>query len=29
VGADLDPALLGWHIEQGAALTTEVVARHV
>ena len=29
VGADLDAALLGWHIEQGAALTTEVVARHV
>ena len=29
VGADLDPALLGWHMEQGAALTTEVVARHV
>ena len=29
VGADLDPALLGWHMQQGAALTTEVVARHV
>jgi hypothetical protein len=29
VGADLDAALLGWHIERGAALTTEVVARHV
>jgi len=29
VGADLDPALLGWHIEQGAAMTTEVIARHV
>ena len=29
MGADLDPALLGLHIEQGAALTTEVVARLV
>jgi len=29
VGADLDAALLGWHIEQGAALTIEVVARHL
>lgn len=28
-GAALDPALLGWHIEQGAALTTEVIARHI
>jgi len=29
VGADLDAALLGYHIEQGAAMTAEVVARHV
>ena len=29
VGASLDPALLGWHMAQGAALTAEVVARHV
>jgi hypothetical protein len=29
LGADVDPALLGLHIEQGAALTTEVVARLV
>lgn len=29
LGADADPALLGWHIEQGAALTTEVIARHL
>ncbi len=29
MGADVDPALLGLHIEQGAALTTEVVARLV
>jgi hypothetical protein len=29
VGADLEPALLGWHMQQGAAMTTEVVARHV
>lgn len=28
-GADLDPRLLGRHIEQGAALTTEVIARHL
>jgi hypothetical protein len=26
-GADLDPALLGWHIEQRAALTCEVIPR--
>jgi len=29
VGADPDPALLGCHIEQGAAMTVEVIARHV
>jgi hypothetical protein len=29
MGADVDPALLGLHIEQAAALTTEVVARLV
>jgi hypothetical protein len=28
-GADVDPGLLGYHIEQGAALTTEVIARQV
>ena len=28
-GVDLDAALLGYHIEEGAALTTEVVARHL
>ena len=29
LGAALDPALLGLHIESGAALTTEVIAREV
>jgi hypothetical protein len=29
VGANVEPALLGYHIEVGAAMTTEVVARHV
>jgi hypothetical protein len=29
VGAGVDPGLLGYHIEQGAAMTVEVVARHV
>ena len=29
LGADADPAILGYHIESGAALTTEVVARHI
>ncbi|HTS65734.1 MAG TPA: UTP--glucose-1-phosphate uridylyltransferase [Candidatus Acidoferrales bacterium] len=29
VGADPDPALLGQHIATGAAITTEVVARHL
>jgi hypothetical protein len=28
-GADVDPGLLGYHIAEGAALTTEVIARHV
>ena len=28
-GADLDPGLLGYHIAEGAALTTEVIARQV
>jgi len=28
-GADVDPALLGQHIEQGAAMTTEVIPRHI
>jgi hypothetical protein len=28
-GAGLDAALLGYHIEEGAALTTEVIARHL
>ncbi len=28
-GAAIDPALLGYHIEEGAALTTEVIARHL
>jgi hypothetical protein len=27
--ADVDPGLLGYHIEQGAALTTEVISRHL
>ena len=29
LGADVDPALLGLHIESGAALTTEVIARQL
>ena len=29
LGADVDPAILGYHIEQGAALSFEVVARHI
>ena len=29
LGADVSPALLGWHIEQGAALTTEVTPRTI
>jgi hypothetical protein len=28
-GADVDPALLGYHIEQGAAMTAEVIGRHI
>jgi len=29
VGADADPALLGYHVAHGAALTTEVIRRHI
>ncbi len=29
LGADVDPALLGYHIDQGAALTTEVITRRL
>jgi hypothetical protein len=29
LGADLDPAILGHHIDSGAALTTEVIARQI
>jgi hypothetical protein len=29
LGADVDPALLGYHIDQRAALTTEVIARRI
>ena len=29
VGADVDPGLLGYHIAEGAVLTTEVIARQV
>ena len=29
LGADVDPALLGCHIDEGAALTTEVIARQL
>ncbi len=29
VAADVDPAILGYHIHSGAALTTEVIARHL
>ena len=28
-GATIDPALLGYHIDEGAGLTTEVIARHL
>ena len=28
-GAAIDPALLGYHIDEGAGLTTEVIARHL
>jgi hypothetical protein len=29
LGAGVDPALLGYHIDQGAGLTTEVIARRI
>jgi hypothetical protein len=29
VAADADPAVLGYHIHSGAALTTEVIPRHI
>jgi len=29
LGADVDPAILGYHIESGAALTTEVTTRRI
>jgi hypothetical protein len=29
VGANVDPAILGQHIDNGAALTTEVIPRHI
>ena len=29
VGVDVDPALLGYHLESRAAMTTEVIQRHV
>jgi hypothetical protein len=29
VAADADPAILGYHIHSGAALTTEVISRHL
>jgi hypothetical protein len=29
LGADVDPALLGYHIDQGADLTTEVITRRI
>jgi hypothetical protein len=29
LGADVDPVILGYHIDQGAALSFEVVARHI
>jgi len=29
LGADVDPAMLGYHIDQGAALTAEVITRHI
>jgi galactokinase/mevalonate kinase-like predicted kinase len=29
LGASVDPALLGWHIASGAALTTEVIPRFI
>ncbi len=29
VGADVEPAILGYHIDQGAGLTTEVITRRI
>ena len=29
LGVNLDPAILGWHIESGAGSTTEVITRHL
>jgi hypothetical protein len=29
LGADVDPAILGYHMDQGAALTTEVITRWI
>jgi hypothetical protein len=29
MGADVDTGLLGYHIEQGSAFTTEVISRHI
>ncbi len=29
LGADVDPAILGYHIEERAALTAEVITRHI
>jgi UDP-N-acetylglucosamine pyrophosphorylase len=29
VGMDLDPALLAWHVESGAAMTVEVIRRRL
>jgi hypothetical protein len=29
LGADVDAGFLGWHMESGAALTTEVIHRHI
>ncbi|MGH9561820.1 MAG: UTP--glucose-1-phosphate uridylyltransferase, partial [Terracidiphilus sp.] len=29
LGADLDPGILGWHIDRKAAMTIELVTRHI
>ena len=29
LGADVDPAILGWHMKSGATLTTEVITRRI
>jgi hypothetical protein len=29
LGADVDPALLGYHLSQGAAMTTEIITRRI